>query len=64
MIDGVFDPATRRTLIAFKWEGREITGQLTVAELEAIHSGSQNRDDGYAHAKVDIDRQLLLLVGR
>jgi peptidoglycan hydrolase-like protein with peptidoglycan-binding domain len=65
VIDGVFDAATRQALIAFqKWEGREITGQLTVDELEAIRSSAapKTRDIGYAHAEVDIDRQLLLLV--
>jgi len=34
-VDGVFDPATRSALLAFqKWEGRPITGQLTLDELE------------------------------
>ena len=36
-VDGLFDPATQSALIAFqKWEGRPITGQLTLDELEAI----------------------------
>ncbi|HKE56526.1 MAG TPA: L,D-transpeptidase family protein [Pyrinomonadaceae bacterium] len=64
-VDGLFDSATQQALIAFqKWEGREITGQLTLTELEAIHSSAapKTRDGGYAHAEVDIDRQLLLLV--
>jgi len=64
-VDGVFDPATRQALIAFqKWEGREITGQLTSTELEAIRSSAapKARDVGYAHAEVDVERQLLLLV--
>jgi peptidoglycan hydrolase-like protein with peptidoglycan-binding domain len=63
-VDGVFDPATQQALIAFqKWEGREITGQLTLTELEAIRSSAapKARDVGYAHVEVDIDRQLLLL---
>ena len=34
-VDGRFDPATRSALIAFqKWEGRPITGQLTLDELD------------------------------
>lgn len=36
-VDGLFDPATQSALIAFqKWEGRQVTGQLTIAQLEAI----------------------------
>ncbi len=64
-VDGVFDAATRQALIAFqKWEGRQITGQLTSAELEAIRSSAApgTRDVGYEHAEVDLERQLLLLV--
>jgi peptidoglycan hydrolase-like protein with peptidoglycan-binding domain len=64
-IDGLFDPATRSALIAFqKWEGRPITGQLTLEELEAIRTSAspKARDLGYAHVEVDLDRQVLLLV--
>jgi hypothetical protein len=64
-VDGVFDPATRSALIAFqKWEGRPVTGELTLAELEAIRAGAapQARDVGYAHVEVDLDRQVLLVV--
>ncbi len=64
-IDGVFDPATRSALIAFqKWEGRPITGQLTLDGLEAIRTGAspKARDLGYPHVEVDLDRQVLLLV--
>ena len=64
-IDGVFDPATRSALIAFqKWEGRPVTGELTLAELEAIRAGvaPKARDSGYAHIEVDLDRQVLLVV--
>ena len=64
-VDGVFDPATRSALIAFqKYEGRPITGRLTLDELEAIrirHS-PKAREVGYAHVEVDVDRQVLLLV--
>jgi N-acetylmuramoyl-L-alanine amidase len=64
-IDGVFDPATRSALIAFqKWQGRPITGQLTVDEIEAILTSAsvKAREVGYAHVEVDLDRQVLLVV--
>ena len=64
-IDGLFDPATRSALIAFqKWEGRPITGKLTLEELDAIRTATppKARDEGYAHVEVDIDRQVLLIV--
>jgi N-acetylmuramoyl-L-alanine amidase len=64
-VDGVLDPATRSALIAFqKWEGRPITGKLTLEELEAIRNGMppKARELGYAHVEVDLDRQVLLIV--
>lgn len=64
-VDGLLDPATRSALIAFqKWEGRPITSQLTLAELEAIRNSNspKTRETGYAHVEVDVDRQVLLLV--
>lgn len=64
-IDGVLDPATRAALTAFqKWEGRSVTGRLTIAELEAIRNAAAPapRDGNYAHVEVDIDRQVLLIV--
>ena len=64
-IDGRFDLATRSALIAFqKWQGRPITGQLTLNELEAIRTSTPPgaREPGYAHVEVDLDRQVLLLV--
>ncbi len=64
-VDGVFDPASRSALIAFqKWEGRPVTGKLTVDELEAIRTSSfpRARELGYPHVEVDIDRQVLLTV--
>ncbi len=64
-IDGVVDPATRAALIAFqKWEGRALTGRLTIDELEAIRNAAAPvpRDGNYAHVEVDINRQVLLLV--
>lgn len=64
-IDGRLDDGTRAALIAFqKWEGREITGKLANAELEAIRNGTapKPRDTGYEHVEVDVDRQVLMLV--
>lgn len=64
--DGVIDEATRKALVLFqKWEGRKVTGKLTRNDLEAIMRAEppQPRDPGYAHVEVDIDRQLLLLIG-
>lgn len=64
-IDGLFDPATRFALIAFqKWEGRPITGQLTLEESEAIRisASPRPRETGYSHVEVDVDRQVLLMI--
>ena len=64
-VDGLFDPATWSALIAFqKWEGRPVTGQLTLDELEAIRTSTspKAREPGYAHVEVDLDRQVLLIV--
>jgi hypothetical protein len=64
-VDGVLDTATRSALIAFqKYEGRAITGQLTVDEFAAIRMSAspKPRDPGYAHVEVDIDRQVMLIV--
>jgi len=64
-IDGRFDPATRWALIAFqKWEGRPVTGRLTLPELEAIRAATspQPRETGYEHVEVDVERQVLFLV--
>ncbi len=64
-VDGLFDPATRPALMAFqKYEGRPITGQLTLDELEAIRTSTspKARELGYAHVEVDLDRQVLLVV--
>ena len=64
-IDGRFDSATHAALISFqKWEGRTITGRLTIEELEALRGGATPapRDGSYEHVEVDVDRQVLLLV--
>jgi cell wall hydrolase len=64
-VDGIFDAGSKSALIAFqKWEGRSITGKLTMEELEAIRNGTapKARDTGYPHVEVDIERQVLLIV--
>src|SRR5678815_2646339 len=64
-VDGRLDEGTKSALIAFqKWEGREITGTLTLEELEAIRNGvaPKARDVGYEHVEVDVDRQVLMLI--
>ena len=64
-IDDVFDTASQSALTAFqKWEGRPITDQLTLAELEAIRTSASPiaKDVGYAHVEVDLDRQVLMFV--
>lgn len=64
-VDGRLDEGTTSALIAFqKWEGREITGKLTLQELEAIRNGvaPNPRDPGYEHVEVDVERQVLMLV--
>jgi N-acetylmuramoyl-L-alanine amidase len=64
-VDGRFDTVSRFALISFqKWEGRPITGRLTLEEIEALRAGSMPapRDGSYEHVEVDVDRQLLLLV--
>lgn len=64
-VDGTLDTASKSALIAFqKYEGRAITAQFTIDELEAIRTSPspKARDLGYAHVEVDIDRQVLLIV--
>lgn len=65
-IDGVFDSSTRWALIAFqKYEGRSINGRLTLDEMEAIQTRSAPtaKETGYEHVEVDLDRQVLMMVG-
>ena len=64
-VDGLLDAATRAALISFqKWEGRAVSGQLTIEELDAIRTAAtpKARETGYEHVEVDLDRQVLLLV--
>ncbi len=64
-IDGVFDAGSRSALIAFqKWHGRDVSGQLTIDELDVIRTSSRPgaRELGYQHVEVDLDRQVLMLV--
>jgi hypothetical protein len=54
----------RTALIAFqKYEGRDATGKLSRADLDAINNASAPvaKDAGYKHVEVDLDRQVLLL---
>jgi peptidoglycan hydrolase-like protein with peptidoglycan-binding domain len=64
-IDGVFDEGSRSAVIAFqKWSGREVTGQLTIEELDEIRTSTSPhaRELGYEHVEVDLDRQVLMMV--
>ena len=64
-VDGVIDSVTQTALIAFqKWEGRRVTGRLTLSEFNAILNAPSPapRDAGYKHVEVDLDRQVLLLI--
>jgi peptidoglycan hydrolase-like protein with peptidoglycan-binding domain len=64
--DGVFDVSSRSALIAFqKWNDREVTGQLSIADLGALRASAapRARELGYEHVEVDLDRQVLMLVG-
>jgi hypothetical protein len=48
-----------------KWEGRKVSSRLTRADYEAIMNASapQARDADYGHVEVDLNRQVLLLIG-
>ena len=64
-VDGKFDVASRQALIAFqKVEGRERTGRLTRAELQALRAASRPTplETGYAHVEADLSRQVLFVV--
>src|ERR1044072_1457793 len=63
---GGFGGASRQAFIAFqKWEGRSVTGKLNAEELEALRTSlaPKPRDPGYEHVEVDVDRQILMVVG-
>lgn len=65
-VDGKFDAGSRHALIAFqKVEKRTRTGNLTQLELEALRTASRPlaRRTQYAHVEIDLDRQVLFLVG-
>lgn len=65
-IDGRIDELSRHALVAFqKVEGRARTGRFTRDELEALRSARrpQPRDKSYAHVEIDLDRQVLFVVG-
>jgi hypothetical protein len=64
-IDGILDAGTQSAVIAFqKWNGREVTGELSANELDAIRASAspRARETGYEHVEVDLDRQVLMLV--
>lgn len=64
-IDGILDAGSRSALIAFqKWNGREVTGELTNEEIDGLHKSAspRARELGYEHVEVDLDRQVLMLV--
>jgi hypothetical protein len=48
-----------------KWEGRKISSRLTRDDYEAIMNAEapQPKDADYEHVEVDLDRQVLLLIG-
>jgi Uncharacterized protein conserved in bacteria len=64
-VDGRFDAASRYALVAFqKVEGRERSGRLTAAELQALRTASKPTpmETGYAHVEADLGRQVLFVV--
>ena len=65
-VDGKFDENSRHALIAFqKVERRDLTGRLTVEELEAIRKAKRPspRESGYVgHIEIDLARQVLFIV--
>jgi peptidoglycan hydrolase-like protein with peptidoglycan-binding domain len=64
-IDGTLDSDSRHALIAFqKVEGRQRTGKLTRAELQALLSANRPlpKYSGYVHVEIDLNRQVLFIV--
>ena len=64
-VDGILDSDSRHALIAFqKVEGRQRTGKLTRAELQALLSANRPlpKYSGFAHVEIDLNRQVLFIV--
>jgi len=64
-VDGTLDAGSRHALIAFqKVEGRQRTGKLTRAELQALLSANRPlpKYSGFAHVEIDLNRQVLFIV--
>ena len=64
-VDGALDSGSRHALIAFqKVEGRQRTGKLSRAELQALLSATRPlpKYSGHAHVEIDLKRQVLLIV--
>jgi len=64
-VDGDFGVASRHALIAFqKVEGRQRTGKLTGAELQAMRSAHRPlpRHAGHEHIEIDLSLQVLFMV--
>ena len=65
-VDGKFDAESRHALIAFqKVERRARTGKLTLLELNALRNASRPvpRHSHYAHVEIDLERQVLFVIG-
>jgi hypothetical protein len=64
-LDGTLDTASRQALIAFqKVQGRQRTGKLTQADLQAMRTAMRPipRRTNYAHIEIDLGRQVLFIV--
>jgi hypothetical protein len=64
-VDGTLDSGSRHALIAFqKVEGRQRTGKLTRAELQALLLAQRPlpKYSGSAHVEIDLSRQVLFIV--
>src|SRR6185436_13424735 len=64
-LDGTLDTASRQALIAFqKVQGRQRTGKLTQADLQAMRTATRPipRRTNYAHIEIDLGRQVLFIV--
>ena len=64
-VDGTLDSGSRHALIAFqKVEGRQRTGKLTRADLQALLSANRPlpKYSGSAHVEIDLSRQVLFIV--